>query len=247
MFGLPCVLEQPGAADQHPRRVALHDHVGDHLLDELEAGDRDAELLALLRVGDRRVDAALADPDAAGGDAVAAASRARVIATLKPSPTSPSIASSPTSTSSSAISAVSEARRPELAVDLLRARSPRWSVGTRKQARPVVLLLGVGLGEDQRDLGEVAERDPHLLAADRPAAVGLRRAGCAGWRRRSRCRARSARSSRATRPSRAAAASAASAPRCPSARSSRRRARSGRRRRCASEESPRPISSTISP
>ena len=40
-----------------------------------------------------------------------------------------------------------------------------------------MLLRGVGLGEDQRDLGDVAERDPHLRAADRPAAVGLGRAG----------------------------------------------------------------------
>ena len=95
-----------------------------------------------------------------------------------------------------------------------------------------MLLLGVGLGEDQRHLGEVAERDPHLLAADRPAARRSSSRGCAGWRRRSRCRARSGRSSRAPRPSRAAAATAASAPRCPSARSSRRPARSAPRRRC---------------
>ena len=72
MFGLPWSLRIAGAADQHPGGVALDDHVGDHLLDELEAGERDAELLALLRVVDRGVDAAVADPDAAGGDAVAA-------------------------------------------------------------------------------------------------------------------------------------------------------------------------------
>ena len=72
VFGSPASLSAPGAADQHPGGVALDDHVGDQLLDELEAGDRDAELLALGRVGDRGVDAAVADPDAAGGDPVAA-------------------------------------------------------------------------------------------------------------------------------------------------------------------------------
>src|SRR3954471_19304089 len=42
------VLQVAGPPDQHPRRVALDDHLGDHLLDELEAGDRDAELAPLL-------------------------------------------------------------------------------------------------------------------------------------------------------------------------------------------------------
>ena len=39
-----------------------------------------------------------------------------------------------------------------------------------------MLLLGIGLGEDHRDLGVVAERDEHLRAGDRPAAVLLGRA-----------------------------------------------------------------------
>ena len=75
--GLPGVLEEAGAPDEHPRGVGLHHHVGDHRLHELEAGDRPAELLALLGVAHRGVDAALADADAAGGDAVAARSPAR--------------------------------------------------------------------------------------------------------------------------------------------------------------------------
>ncbi len=37
--------------------------------------------------------------------------------------------------------------------------------------------LGIGLGEDQRHLGVVAHRDPHLGAVDDPAGVGLARAG----------------------------------------------------------------------
>src|SRR3954453_9438248 len=58
-----------------------------------------------------------------------------LMATLKPSPISPSIVSSPTSTSSSEISAVSDARRPSLPwiSDVLK---PSDSVGTRNQASP---------------------------------------------------------------------------------------------------------------
>src|SRR3954471_12328412 len=69
--GLAGVLQDPRAADEHPGRVALDDHVRDQLLDELEAGDRDPELLALGGVAHRRIDASVADADAAGGDAVA--------------------------------------------------------------------------------------------------------------------------------------------------------------------------------
>src|SRR3954463_2813659 len=66
------VLQQAGAEDQHPAGVAAEDHFGDHLLDQLEAGQRHPELLAVLGVLDRALDAAFADADAAGGDAVAA-------------------------------------------------------------------------------------------------------------------------------------------------------------------------------
>ena len=34
-------------------------------------------------------------------------------------------------------------------------------------------LAGIRLGEHERDVGEVAHRDPHLVARDRPAVVGL--------------------------------------------------------------------------
>ena len=231
MFGLPCVLEDPGAANEHPRRVALDDHVGDHLLDELEAGDRDAELAALLGVLDRRLDAALADPDAAGGDAVAAVverahrdleavadlAEQRVVADLD--------------LVERDLGGVGGAQA-ELAVDLLGGEAVALG-RDRKQARPRCFLLGVGLGEDQRDLGEVAERDPHLLAADRPAGVGLRRPGAkvgsvgAGVGLGQPEAAERLARAQARQPA------AASAPRCPSARSSRRPARSGPRRPCA--------------
>src|SRR3954454_17530898 len=58
-----------------------------------------------------------------------------LIATLKPSPTSPSIVSSPTSTASREISAVSDARSPSfpwISVVL----KPSESEGARKQASP---------------------------------------------------------------------------------------------------------------
>jgi len=50
--GLARVLEEAGPPDQHPGGLGVHHHVGDHRLDELEAGEGDSELLALLRVVD---------------------------------------------------------------------------------------------------------------------------------------------------------------------------------------------------
>ena len=104
--------------------------------------------------------------------------------------------------------------------------------GDEEAGEPLGARARLGLGEDHRDVREVAERDPHLLAVELPAASRSSPRGCAGWRRRSRCRARSGRSSRGTRPSTAWAASAAFAPRSPRSRSTCRRARSGPRRRC---------------
>jgi hypothetical protein len=60
---------------------------------------------------------------------------------LKPSPTAPSIASSPTSTASSESSAVSEERRPSLPW-ISAVLKPLLSVGTRKQARPLCFFSG---------------------------------------------------------------------------------------------------------
>ena len=65
------VLEEARAPHEHARGVRLQHHVGDHRLDQLEARDRPAELLALLGVLDRLLHAALADAHAAGGDRVA--------------------------------------------------------------------------------------------------------------------------------------------------------------------------------
>src|SRR3954447_25628277 len=58
-----------------------------------------------------------------------------LMATLKPSPTSPSRVSSPTSTASSEMSAVSEAGGPTLPWISL-VLNPSAAVGTRKQASP---------------------------------------------------------------------------------------------------------------
>ena len=58
-----------------------------------------------------------------------------LIATLKPSPTSPSSASSGAKTSSSAIAAVSDACRPILPW-ISEGWKPSWSVSTRKHATP---------------------------------------------------------------------------------------------------------------
>ena len=97
-----------------------------------------------------------------------------------------------------------------------------------------MLLRRVGLGEDQRHLGDVAERDPHLAAGDPPAAVDLLGAGAQVGGVGAGVGLGQPEAAERLAASTAAAASAASAPRCPSARSSRRRARSGPRPRCAS-------------
>ena len=64
-----------------------------------------------------------------------------LMATLKPSPTCPSMRSSGTSTSSSEIAAVSEPRRPSLWW-MGWGWKPGWSVSTMKQARPRWPLSG---------------------------------------------------------------------------------------------------------
>ena len=97
-----------------------------------------------------------------------------------------------------------------------------------------MLLRRVGLGEDQRDLGDVAERDPHLAAGDPPAAVDLLGPGA---------QVGGVGAGVGLGEPEAAERLARGQPRqpalllllrCPSARSSRRRARSGPRPRCAS-------------
>ena len=108
----------------------------------------------------------------------------------------------------------------ELAVDLLGA-VPIGRGGDEEAGEAAVLLLRVGLGEDQRELGDAAHRDPHLVAGDGPAANRSSWRGFASWPGRSPRPARSGRSSRAPRRSRAAAAIPSSAPRSPSARSTR--------------------------
>src|SRR5437764_1370210 len=66
--------------------------------------------------------------------------------------------------------------KSELAVDLLRGE-PLAFGRDEEAADPAVRLGGIRLREDQRHLSDVAERDPHLLAADAPTAIDLLRAG----------------------------------------------------------------------
>ena len=76
-------------------------------------------------------------------------------------------------------------------------------------------VLAVDLGEDDEEVGEAAVGDPHLLAVQDEAAVGLRGRRASSRRaRRSRSRARSGSRRRRSRRSAAAAGTCASAPRC---------------------------------
>ena len=150
MFGPLLVLQVAGAPDQQPGRVGVDDHLGDQLLHELEARDRAVELPALLRVLDRLVHAALGDPDAAGRDAVAAAVERRHRDLEAVADLAEHLVVGHLDLVERQLGGVGGAQA-ELAVDLLRGEAR--AVGRDEEAgHAAVLLLGVGLGEDHRDL-----------------------------------------------------------------------------------------------
>jgi hypothetical protein len=109
-------------------------HVGEHRLHELEGRDRAVELLALDGVGDRLVDAALADAHAARGDAEAPGVQ-RAHRDLEAVADRAEHGVVGTRTSSSASDAVSEPCRP-IFPWISDGTKPGWSVSTRKQASP---------------------------------------------------------------------------------------------------------------
>ena len=96
------------------------------------------------------------------------------IATLKPSPSAPSIASPGTRTPSSESSAVSCARSPSLPFIGL-ASKPVRARGDEEGADPL-RPFPAGAGEDDRRLGPGAERDEDLRAGQHPAVTVLFRA-----------------------------------------------------------------------
>src|SRR5688500_19108831 len=67
------LLEARGAPDERAGGLDLGLHVGQLVLDRLEAGDRAAERVALLGVGGRELERGLGDADRLGGDADAPA------------------------------------------------------------------------------------------------------------------------------------------------------------------------------
>ena len=235
VFGLPRVL-QPAAFHTSARRgLGLHHHVGDQLLHELEGGERAAELLALLGVGHRRVHAALADAHAARGHAEAARVQ-RGHRHLE------ALADLAEQRVVGHLDAVEEQLRgvrgaqAELAVD--RGRGEALGVGGHQEGgQPPVPWLGVGLGEDQRDLGVVAHRDPLLLAVDAPAAVDLARRGSSRLAASEPVSGSVSPKQPSASPEHSRGSQRPSAPRCPSARSTSPRARSAPRPPCAREES----------
>src|SRR5712691_4830820 len=70
---LALILQPRGAVDELAPRLYLRRHVGERELHRLELRDRPAELLALLRVRERKVVRALCEPDAHRRDGDAAA------------------------------------------------------------------------------------------------------------------------------------------------------------------------------
>ena len=194
--------------------------------------DRDAELPALLRVGDRGLDAAVADPDAARGDRVAARVERR----------------------HRDLEAVADLAQQRVVADLDAVERDRGGVGGAQAELAVDLLGGeaVGFGRDEEAGEALGASSPGRSgrrsarprrscrarstssAGDPPAAVDLLGPGAQVGGVGAGVGLGQAEAAERLAASRAAAASAASAPPCPSARSSRRRARSAPRPRCAS-------------
>src|SRR4051794_4122815 len=173
--GPASILEEAGAPHEHPRRVGLDPHLGDHRLHELERADRPPELLPLLGVGDGGVERALADADAARRDGVAA----RVERAHGDLEAVADLAHQRVVVHADAVEAQLRGVgtvQAHLVVDLL-AREALGLRGDEEGGKPAVPLLRIRLGEDQRHLGVVAERDPHLVARDLPAPVDLLGAG----------------------------------------------------------------------
>src|SRR4051812_1857269 len=158
------VLQPARAPGEQARRVGLDLHLGEHALHELEGGDRAVELLALGGVTHRFVEHVLTDAGRPGGHAEAPGVQ-RAHRHLEPVA---DLAEDLVVAREDVIEPDGRgvrAMQPHLPVDLGGLEAVLIGVD-QKAGEAAVLLLGIGLGEDQGDLGVVAHRDPHLGAVD---------------------------------------------------------------------------------
>ena len=194
---------------------------------------RPAELPALARVCDRRVEAALRDPDAPGAerDAAVVERRHRDLEALAELAEPRRVGDA--DAVEEELGGVLRAQA-ELALD--RPRLEAGGVGRDDEARDAARPGLARAREDERVRRPRAERDEDLLAAEHPVVAVAHGARLERRPGPSRRRARSARSSRAPAGGERRQELARAARRCPIARPTSRRARS-RRRRCRARSS----------
>jgi hypothetical protein len=171
----PCVAGLRAFVDQRARRGDAHRHVGEHELHALEIGDRLLELLALLRIGDRRVERALREADALRADRrpvqVERAQRGR-----KPLPSSPTRFSTGTRTLSRKIGVFGAPRQP-----IFRSWRPNvmpfiFFGSSTKALMPGGAAIAGGARHQHDVLGLDAVAAPLLAAVDDVAVAVLDRA-----------------------------------------------------------------------
>ena len=166
------VLEPGGPPDEAAGRLDLGRHVGDHERDALERADRPAELLARLRVRDRRVEGGLGEPTASAPIEMRPPSRIRRNV-LKPLPCSPSRFAAGTRAPSKRSSPVAEACSPSLSSSRPTLK-PGVSAGTMNaliSAAPSSRVPGPGGDDVRARLAGVG--DEALAAVEDPGpAVG---------------------------------------------------------------------------
>src|SRR5262249_58871195 len=140
----------------------------DQLLDELEARDRFAELRPLARVADRGGEAALRDPDAAGGERDAAVVERRHRDLEAVALGAESVGVVHPDVLEEELRGVLRAEA-ELALD--RPRAETGAVGRDGEARDAAGAVGAGAGEDGREARPAPKRDEQLGAVQDPAAA----------------------------------------------------------------------------
>ena len=139
-----------------PRGLGLG--IGEHRLNELELGDRLAELLALGRVVERVGDQPLGDPDADGADVEPAPVQHlhRGLEALALGAGPPMIASTGTRTFSKITSQVCAPCWP-IFLSGLPSEIPGVPASTRKAQTPrASVLAGIGAGKDREEAGLLA-------------------------------------------------------------------------------------------
>src|SRR6266511_2121752 len=164
----PRVGERCRPPREQARSLSLDRDLRDQLLDELERGDRPAELLPLARIRNARLEAALADPDAPGRqrDPTVVERRHRDLEAL-------ALRAEPRRVRHADAFEKELARvlraQAELALDRPRLEPRR--IRRNEEAREPARALASAAREDQRNPRPRPERDEDLLPADQPVGT----------------------------------------------------------------------------